>query len=125
MLNLDTHILIYALAGQLTPRERRLVSVHPWSIASIVLWELPKLRQLGRIALEIDSPEFARALSKIHVWPLDLAVCRRIKTLDFRGDPADEIIASTSIVHNVPLLTRDRQILESKLVPFPESEQPQ
>jgi PIN domain nuclease of toxin-antitoxin system len=124
MLNLDTHILIHALAGQLTPRERRLVSVHPWSIASIVLWELAKLRQLGRMALEIDSPEFARALSKIHVWPLDLAVCRRIKTLDFRGDPADEIIASTSIVHNVPLLTRDRQILESKLVPFPESGQP-
>ena len=113
MLNLDTHVLIHALAGSLTPREHRLLSAHSWGIAAIVLWELAKLSQLGRITLAIDPPEFARALSKIHVWPLDLAVCRRIKTLDFQGDPADEIIACTSLVHNIPLATRDRQIQKS------------
>lgn len=118
MLNLDTHILIHALAGELTGPERRLLSDSRWSISAIVLWELAKLCQLGRIALDIESPEFARALSKIHIWPVDLAVCRRIKTLDFQGDPADEIIAATSLVHNVPLLTRDRQIRRSVLVPF-------
>jgi PIN domain nuclease of toxin-antitoxin system len=43
----------------------------------------------------------------------------RVSTsLDFRGDPADEIIAATSVVHRVRLLTRDRAILRSKLVPF-------
>ena len=76
------------------------------------------LHRKGRITLDIATPEFALALSRIHVWPLDLAVCRRIKALDFKGDPADEIIAATSLVHNVPLLTRDGRMRKSKLVPL-------
>ena len=118
MLGLDTHILIYALSGELSPRERRILSQDQWSISAIVIWELAKLSQLGRIELNIDSAEFSRALAQIHVWPVDLAVCRQIRRLDFRGDPADEIIAATSIVHKVPLVTRDRQIRKSKLVPL-------
>lgn len=118
MLNLDTHILVHALSGGLTPRERGLLSRNQWSISAIVLWELAKLSQLGCIELDLDSAEFGRTLSRIHVWPLDLAVCRRTRSLDIRSDPADEIIAATSIVHNVPLLTRDRAIRKSKLVPL-------
>ena len=38
--------------------------------------------------------------------------------LDFRADPADEIIAATSLAHRVPLLTRDKKMLKSKVVPF-------
>jgi predicted nucleic acid-binding protein len=38
--------------------------------------------------------------------------------LDFRGDPADELIAATSVIHRAPLLTRDRIIRRSKIVPF-------
>ena len=98
MLNLDTHILVHALAGSLRPRELRLLAREPWSISAIVLWELAKLGQLDRITLDIGSPEFAQALSKIHIWPLDLAICRCLRTLDFRSDPADEIIACTSPV---------------------------
>jgi PIN domain nuclease of toxin-antitoxin system len=118
MLNLDTHILIFALAGNLTAREERLLSGDSWSISAIVLWELAKLSQLGRIDVEIDAPELSRVLGGIHVWPLDLMVCRKIRELDFRGDPVDEIIAATSIVNNVPLLTRDRVIRKSRLVPL-------
>ncbi len=118
MLNLDTHILIRALSGGLTLREERLLAGDQWGISAIVLWELAKLSQLGRMELDIDAPEFARALSRIHIWPLDLDVCRRILTLDFRSDPADEIIAATSLVHHVPLVTRDRRIRSSGIVPL-------
>jgi PIN domain nuclease of toxin-antitoxin system len=118
MLNLDTHILIHALAEGLTSRERGLLLRNQWSISAVVLWELAKLSQLGRIELDLDSPEFAQTLSRVHVWPIDLAVCRRIRSLDISGDPADEIIAATSVIHNVPLLTRDRAIRKSKLVPL-------
>jgi PIN domain nuclease of toxin-antitoxin system len=38
--------------------------------------------------------------------------------LDFDSDPADEIIAATSLVHRVPLMTRDRKMRRSKLVPI-------
>lgn len=118
MLNLDTHILIFALEGGLSARERRLLERETWSVSAIVLWELANLHQRGRIELDIDTVEFGRQLSPVHVWPLDLAVCRRLRTLDFQGDPADEIIAATSLAHNVPLLTRDARILASSVVPL-------
>ena len=118
MLNLDTHILIHALDGRLAIREQALLATNRWGISAIVLWELTKLRQLNRIAIDISDPDFAPVLARLVVWPLDLAVCRQIPELDFRGDPADEIIAATGIVHNVPLLTRDRRIRASKLVPL-------
>ena len=59
-----------------------------------------------------------RALNRVHVWPIDLAVARASTRLDFESDPTDEIIAATSVVHNVPLLTRDRIIRGSKVVPL-------
>lgn len=118
MLNLDTHILIYALTGELTAKEKGLLSSQPWSISAIVLWELAKLSQLKRIEIDLDDPEIYRTLSKIHTWPIDLEVCRTLKKLDFKSDPADELIAATSIAYKVPLVTRDTKIKTSKLVPF-------
>jgi PIN domain nuclease of toxin-antitoxin system len=118
MLNLDTHILLFALAGKLTAREKRLLASNQWSISAIVLWELAKLAQLGRIELELDSAKLTRLLAGVHTWPLTLEICRAIRALDFHSDPADEIIAATSLVHHIPLLTRDRLILRSKLLRF-------
>lgn len=118
MLNLDTHVLIHALVGSLRREERELLSVHSWGVGAIVLWELAKLRQLGRIEIDLDDPEVDSALARVHVWPLDMAVARASTQLDFRGDPADELIAATSIVHGVPLLTRDRRIRASRRVPL-------
>lgn len=57
-------------------------------------------------------------LHRIHVWPTTLDVCRAIRQLDFRGDPADELIAATSLVQGVLLVTRDRRILRSRRVPL-------
>ena len=118
MLNLDTHILIYALGGRLRPREKKLLSAARWTISAIVLWELAKLVQLGRLQLDLDDRSVVRTLSGLQVWPIDLAVARLSTRLDFRGDPADELIAATSIVHDVPLLTRDRRMRKSKVVPL-------
>lgn len=118
MLNLDTHILLRALSGELRPTEKKLLSTHQWGISAIVLWEIAKLSQLKRIELDLEDAEFTRTITKVHLWPIDLNVCKALKQLDFRSDPADELIAATSIVHRVPLLTRDKIILKSKLVPF-------
>jgi PIN domain nuclease of toxin-antitoxin system len=118
VLNLDTHILIHALKGDVRPNERVLLARSPWSVAAIVLWELAKLAQLGRITLDLDDPDVRSALASLHVWPLDLSVARASTRLDFRGDPADELIAATSIVHRIPLLTRDRRMRRSKIVPL-------
>ena len=49
MLNLDTHILLYALMDDLNRREASVLSNDAWSISAIVLWEIGKLSELGRI----------------------------------------------------------------------------
>ena len=118
MLNLDTHILVLAMEGDLRHSEQALLRGSPWSISAIVLWELAKLVQLGRLDMDLDDREVVRALNRLHVWPIDFTVARASTRLDFKSDPADEIIAATSIVHDVPLLTRDRVIRSSMVVPL-------
>lgn len=118
MLNLDTQILIYAITGTLRPAERSLLSENEWSISSIVFWELAKLVQLGRVRFDFNDSHVARVMGELHVWPIDIAVALASTRLDFRSDPADELIAATSIVHDIPLLTRDRVIRNSKIVPL-------
>ncbi len=118
MLNLDTHVLLHAVAGALTGRETRLLRRDRWSISAIVLWEIAKLAQLGRIEVDLDDAEVLRVLTAVHVWPITAEIARSSTRLDVRGDPADELIAATSLVHNVPLVTRDRKLLASRLLPL-------
>lgn len=118
MLNLDTHVLLHAVTGALRPREIRLLRGDGWSLSSIVLWEVAKLAQLGRIDVDLDDPDVVRVLARIHLWPLTREIARMSTRLDIKGDPADELIAATSVVHNVPLVTRDRALLRSKMVPL-------
>jgi PIN domain nuclease of toxin-antitoxin system len=69
MLNLDTHVLLYALTDDLTARERALLSGQTWSISAIVLWEIAKLAELGRIEIDLDHPELIRTLARIQTCP--------------------------------------------------------
>ena len=118
MLNLDTHVVLFALDGKLRPAERAAIEGARCGISTIVLWEIAKLAQLGRIQIDLNTPALVEALATLVIWPVDIAVCREIAALDFHGDPADEIIAATGIVHNAPLLTRDRAMRSSKRVPI-------
>ena len=119
MLNLDTHILVFLLMGDLSARELRLVQGEHLVVSDIVLWELAKMIQLGRLDMDFDAPEFRQCLHSLKIVPINLEIARRSAQLDFSSDPADEIIAATSIVEDIPLLTRDRRILKSRIVPFP------
>lgn len=117
MLNLDTHVLLHAVAGRLRPAETRLLSSDLWSVSAIVLWEIAKLAQLGRIEVDLDDPDVVRTLARVHVWPVTREIARASTRLDLRSDPADELIAATSVVHKVPLVSRDAVLRRSKLVP--------
>ena len=118
MLNLDTHVLLFALDGSLTRQEEALVSSDRWGISAIVLWEIAKLHQLGRIERGLEDPVLQERLKHVRIWSVDLQVAYALLRLDFRSDPADELIAATSIAHNVPLVTRDTKLLASSVVPF-------
>jgi PIN domain nuclease of toxin-antitoxin system len=118
MLNLDTHIVVLFLAGELSPKEYRCIVDNELIISDIVLWELAKLVRLGRISLDLSSSEFRSFLSAVSVIPISLEIAQRSTQLDFSSDPADEIIAATSVVEKMPLLTRDSRIRASRIVPL-------
>jgi len=118
MLNLDTHILVGLLAGELSEREVGFVKNQDLAISDIVLWELAKLVQLGRLELDMDSVTFRRSLRHLTIVPITMQIARKSTELDFSSDPADEIIAATSVVEKIPLLTRDRKILKSQMTPL-------
>jgi PIN domain nuclease of toxin-antitoxin system len=118
MLNLDTHILIHAVNGLLTGAEQQLLAREEWGISDIVLWEIEMLYARGRIRFGLDHLPLAEVLRRVQVWPITPEVGLKLRTLDFRSDPADELIAATSLAHNVPLITRDEKIRTSKLVRF-------
>jgi PIN domain nuclease of toxin-antitoxin system len=118
MLNLDTHVLLHAVAGRLSARESRLLKGARWSISGIVLWEIAKLAQIGRIKVDLEDIDVVRVLSAIHVWPITAQIAKASTQLDVKSDPADELIAATSLVHNIPLITRDKKLLRSKMVPL-------
>ena len=118
MLNLDTHIVVALLDGSLSPDETQLVSAQPLAISSIVLWELAKLVQLNRLKLDLNSDEFKVFLRHVSIIPLNLAIAVQSTKLDIHADPADEIIAATSVVEQIPLLTRDKKLQKSKITPL-------
>ena len=117
MLNLDTHILLHLFEDRLQPLERRILTEDgDWGICAIVLWEIETLYAKGRILYGLDYAPLLNSIRRLHIWPITVEVCLNLRLLDFESDPADELIAATSLTHDVPLITRDARIRSSKLV---------
>jgi PIN domain nuclease of toxin-antitoxin system len=66
--------------------------------------------------MDSTNETFAAAVDQVHVWPITRQVCLSLRALDFQSDPANEIIAATSLTYNIPLLTRDSRIRKSRTV---------
>lgn len=119
MLILDTHIVIAVANRALRSDEAAVMDDdRHWAIASVVLWEIAKLHRRGRIAVGLDDPTLLEIIRQMDVLPTTMEIARQSQRLDFESDPADEIIAATSIVHRAPLVTRDTRITGSKIVPL-------
>lgn len=116
MLNLDTHILIEFLAGKLSKKELEKLKGEEFAISNIVLWEIAKLKQLGRIEIDLESREMKRFFKRITKLPITVDIATQSTKLDINSDPADEIIAATSLVHSIPLMTRDKELKKSRLI---------
>lgn len=118
VINLDTHILVHLIGGTLRPAEAEVLGSDELCISSMVVWEIMMLRNKGRLGVDLDDETLNPILEELTVHAIDVEVVRCSHDLDFRSDPADHFIAATSIVHDAPLLTRDRVIRASAVVPL-------
>ena len=118
MVNLDTHIVVFAFNEELSTLEQTAMLEQDWAICPMVLRELTYLVENHRLDFPLYERTFQRFLNDLSILPISFNVARTSATLDFHSDPADELIAATSIVYGIPLVTRDRTIRQSKLVPL-------
>jgi PIN domain nuclease of toxin-antitoxin system len=86
-------------------------------ISSISAWEVVMLVKRQRLVLTLDVHEWintSAALPFVHFVPVgnDITVGAVNLPEPLHNDPADRIIAATARVLDVPLITRDRRLID-------------
>ena len=125
---LDTHILIYWLGTDLrlsVEQKRVLEQASPESplwVSDITLWEIATLYNLKRLSFHLplrDWLEAATAPPLVQRVGISPAIAAAVAALpsSFHRDPADRIIIASAQLLGATLLTRDKQIIQSALVP--------
>ena len=117
---LDTHVWIW-----LTLEKQKLISDNAgksikaakekW-ISAISCWELAKLVEKRKIGFSIPTLTWIRrSLNEFDFRVADLSPEIAVESTVLNGfnkDPADQIIAATSRILGLPLVTSDQQILD-------------
>jgi PIN domain nuclease of toxin-antitoxin system len=125
MILLDTHIWLWWLSGDnfISSDERQALDQYALRnelcISSISIWEVEILDRKGKLSF---SPNFELWMQKIlnidsfKILPIqtDVIMAQRSLPEDFHGDPADRLIAATSIKTGYPLATKDQKIIHSE-----------
>ena len=128
MIVLDTHVLIWdALAPkQLSDPARRAIAQGNLQdgiiIADISLWEIAMLIQKNRLQVDVGCQAFLNLIlqaNKTLVQPITAEIAAL--AVEFPGsisqDPADRLIAATALARNATLVTADKNLQSSSLIP--------
>jgi len=87
-------------------------------VPTIVLWEVSSLVELGRIHFRPSFEHWCRTLDNhdgFSIVSLEWMDVREARHLPF-PDPFDRLIAGTALRLDVPLITKDRTVVESDLI---------
>jgi PIN domain nuclease of toxin-antitoxin system len=90
------------------------------AIADKTLWELAMMWSKKKMELDRPLGEFLLSVQQhCVVLPITAAIAERSVLFgkSFTGDPADQIIAATALVHGLALVTADKGIRKSGEVP--------
>lgn len=127
MILLDTCAIIFdALSPQrLSPKSRHAIEDATrrttLAVSDISLWEIAMLIEKKRLDTGTDTLSFLEtvlAARRIEVKAITPPIAARATTLSLpHGDPADRIILATAIIYNATLITSDRHLIQSKIVP--------
>lgn len=120
---LDTHALIWAYENspELGVQARAVLqkaAPRSLAISNFSLLEIAMLVEKGRLlisdSLETYLHQVERELVVLPLGAAEAAIAFQLKLP--QGDPFDRVIVATARCHNLPLLTRDRQITKARLV---------
>ncbi len=128
MITVDTHIIIWdALKPELLSQKAKteLEKANKGDgiiFCDISLWEIAMLIQKQRIEIDVTYSEFinlVRASNNYIFQPITLEIAGLSAQLKEKVsiDPADSIIAATSIILRAPLITADKTLLTAKGIP--------
>ena len=121
MIVADTHIIIWnALKPEMLSRKaEKAISAANNSdgiiFCDISLWEIAMLMHKGRLSIDVEYLEFIKLIleSNNYVYRgITPEIARLSAELfsDNNKDPADRIIAATSIIENAKLVTADKKL---------------
>lgn len=124
MILLDTHVWLWWLLGDggLSDSERdeldKMASANLLALSWASIWETEMLDRKDRIRLLPDFQRWIRLATNsdmIRLLPadIDVVITQRELPESFHGDPADRLIAATSILSGFPLATHDKRIQEA------------
>jgi len=123
MILLDTHAWIWLTSDpdRLGKAARSAIQrERSRAIAAISCWEVAMLAARRRIELDRDPVswmEDSLRAEDIELLPLTPAVAVASAQLEsFHGDPADRLIVATALAHGALLVTKDEDIIASRIV---------
>ena len=127
MILLDTHILVWLLVAHenLSPKAEKVIQAArksgPLALSAISLWEIAWLTENKRIEIDVSVDSFVRkCASYVQVLPITQEIAVRSVQFpkSYPSDPQDRIIGATALVEGIRLLTHDKRIMKSGLVPL-------
>jgi PIN domain nuclease of toxin-antitoxin system len=126
MILLDTHIVVWLAfePDKLSKRAKEAIRAARneggLAIAGISLLELAWLAEKGRIETTLSVESFVRlCASKMTVLPITPEIAARAVSLpeSYPKDPQDRLIGATALVEGIQLVTYDKQIKKSRMIP--------
>lgn len=127
MILLDTCVIIWDAIdpGKLPENVLKAINYadehHALIIADISIWEISMLMKKNRIEIDTSSTNFMNLFLQsrnISVQPISPEIAELSVNLNtnINNDPADRIIAATSIINNARLVTPDQNLRASDLL---------
>ena len=110
---LDTHVLLWTLAGSSRLKELpRLKDFPSWTLSPISFLEIKFLQECGR--LKLNLPEILKKLHQDDRFLIDSpsleGVCLAALDLSWTRDPFDRLLVAHSKLRSIPLATVDQNI---------------
>ena len=120
MIICDTHVLIFwqDAPSRLTKKARETLNKgmdkNALACCDISFWEIAMLFKAGRLRNDISAEQYMKDIvltMGLSVLPITAEIAALSQEDIFiHKDPADKLIASTAIVHKVPLVSADAKL---------------